>query len=68
MKWILIGTAMLAMVGLAATAGEDARPKVGDPAPSFRLNDQDGKALSLAKATKDAWVILAYYPKADTPG
>ena len=68
MKFLLIAACMLVMVGLAATAGEDDRPKVGDPAPSFRLNDHEGRALSLAKVSKDAWVVLAFYPKADTPG
>ena len=68
MKWILITGALAALFALAAGGAEDGRPKVGDPAPGFRLNDQDGQALSLAKATKDTWVVLAFYPKAATPG
>ena len=68
MKWILITSALAAAYALAAAGAEDGRPEVGDPAPAFRLNDQDGKALSLAQATKDTWVVLAFYPKAATPG
>ena len=68
MKWIWLGAAVAAAFALAASAEEDARPKAGDPAPSFRLNDQEGRVLSLAKVTKDTWVVLAFYPKAATPG
>ena len=68
MKWLLLGSTLLAALALAAVAADDPLPKVGDPAPSFRLNDQSGKAISLAKATKDTWVVLAFYPKAATPG
>jgi thioredoxin-dependent peroxiredoxin len=42
--------------------------KVGDPAPDFTLADQDGKAVTLAAALERGPVILAFYPKAFTPG
>ena len=42
--------------------------KVGDKAPDFTLPDQDGKPVSLAKALEAGPVILAFYPKAFTPG
>jgi thioredoxin-dependent peroxiredoxin len=42
--------------------------KVGDKAPEFTLPDQDGKPVSLAEALKTGPVILAFYPKAFTPG
>lgn len=42
--------------------------KVGDPAPDFTLNDQDGKPVRLSKALETGPVILAFYPKAFTPG
>jgi len=41
--------------------------KVGDKAPSFSLNDQDGKTVSLADF-KGRKLLLYFYPKADTPG
>ena len=68
MKWIVLTAAAAAALALGAAAQEDRGPKAGDPAPTFRLNDQDGKALGLAEATKDSWVVLAFYPKAATPG
>ena len=41
--------------------------KVGAPAPTFTLPDEDGKEISLADFT-GKWVILYFYPKDDTPG
>lgn len=42
-------------------------PKVGNLAPAFTLNDQDGKPLSL-KEFKGQSVVLYFYPAAMTPG
>lgn len=42
--------------------------KVGDKAPDFTLSDQDGKPVTLSKALAGGPVILAFYPKAFTPG
>lgn len=41
--------------------------KVKSKAPSFSLNDQDGKAHVL-KDYKGKWVVLYFYPKDNTPG
>lgn len=41
--------------------------KVGDKAPDFSLNNQDGKTFSL-KDYKGKKVVLYFYPKDDTPG
>lgn len=43
------------------------RLDTGDPAPTFTLKDQDGKAVSLADF-KGQKVIVYFYPKDDTPG
>lgn len=42
--------------------------KVGDKAPDFTLMDQDGKPVTLSKVLESGPVILAFYPKAFTPG
>lgn len=42
-------------------------PSIGQKAPDFRVNDQDGNAVSLA-ALKGKKVILYFYPKDQTPG
>jgi thioredoxin-dependent peroxiredoxin len=59
----------LAALALLATAGiaSAATPVVGEPAPAFRLQDQDGKWHTLADY-KGKWVAIYFYPKDDTPG
>jgi len=59
----LVGLALLASAGLAIAA----TPSVGQPAPAFKLQDQDGKWHSLGDY-KGKWVAIYFYPKDDTPG
>ena len=40
---------------------------VGDPAPDFRLPDQNGETIMLS-GLRDKTVVLFFYPKADTSG
>jgi peroxiredoxin Q/BCP len=40
---------------------------IGDPAPLFRLPDQDGNPVDLA-SYKGQRVVIYFYPKDDTPG
>jgi peroxiredoxin len=53
---------MLLALVLAAT------PVVGDSAPDFTVTDVDGKELSLSKLVERGPVVVAFYPKAFTPG
>jgi peroxiredoxin Q/BCP len=39
----------------------------GSVAPAFAVVDQDGLAVSLDDM-RGRWVLLWWYPKADTPG
>ena len=55
--------ALVAFAGVASAAA----PTTGQPAPAFKLQDQDGKWHSLADY-KGKWVALYFYPKDDTPG
>jgi len=41
--------------------------KIGDQAPEFQINDQNGKSISLADF-KNKKVALYFYPKDNTPG
>ncbi len=41
--------------------------KEGQKAPDFSLNDQNGNLVNL-KDFENQWVIVYFYPKADTPG
>jgi hypothetical protein len=40
---------------------------VGKPAPSFALNDHEGRAVRVGGEAA-GWTVLAFYPKASTPG
>lgn len=44
-----------------------AQPAVGEAAPAFRLQDQNGRWVAL-EDFKGRWVAVYFYPKADTPG
>ncbi|MBT8132137.1 MAG: peroxiredoxin [Gammaproteobacteria bacterium] len=44
-----------------------AAPEIGDMAPGFHLQDQNGKWHS-PEDYKGRWVALYFYPKNDTPG
>jgi len=56
-----------ALVALALTAAAAAPFDVGDPAPGFRLQDQEGEWHSLDQY-RGQWVVVYFYPKDDTPG
>jgi peroxiredoxin Q/BCP len=53
---------------LDSLVGAAAGLAVGDPAPSFTLNDQRGKPVSLADFAGRKNVVVYFYPKDDTPG
>lgn len=66
MKKLLLG-ATLALVGFAAATLSFAAPAEGEAAPDFRLQDQNNQWHTLDDYTGQ-WVVLYFYPKADTPG
>jgi thioredoxin-dependent peroxiredoxin len=39
----------------------------GQPAPDFTLQNQDGEEVTLS-SLRGQWVVVYFYPKADTPG
>ncbi len=45
-----------------------ASPAVGGTAPDFTVTDTEGKALTLSALVEKGPVVLAFYPKAFTPG
>lgn len=58
--------ALFAAAGLASPALA-AGPEVGDRAPDFRLVDAEGHEITRASAAGRA-LVLAWFPKAFTPG
>ena len=65
--WILPVLALFVGLALADEAEPEAIA-IGAAAPEFRLNDQAGRAVSLSAYGKDAWTLIAFYPKSLTPG
>jgi peroxiredoxin Q/BCP len=57
------GAALLWAASISA-----AELKVGDQAPPFSLQGTDGKTHALADYRGKSWVVLAWFPRADTPG
>jgi AhpC/TSA family len=41
--------------------------EIGSEAPDFTVDDHDGQPFTLS-TTRGHWVLLWWYPKADTPG
>ena len=52
---------------VAQETARPASPEVGKPAPVFRLNDHDGSAVAVG-GKAEHWTVIAFYPKAATPG
>ena len=62
----LLGLGALLAGGTAGAADDEL--KVGDKAPDFSLTGTDGRTYSLADFRGKKAVVLAWFPKADTPG
>ena len=76
--YILLGTVLVIGLGLGyggaaflgSTGGDgirNARLKVGDVAPDFRLPDQTGGYVRLSDYRGERNVVIAFYPLAWTP-
>jgi cytochrome oxidase Cu insertion factor (SCO1/SenC/PrrC family) len=73
-----VAAAAVAAVGVSmaqdATRGAEADKAspvnlaAGAKAPDFRLNDHTGQAVRLSAELEGKWVVLAFFPKAMTPG
>jgi peroxiredoxin Q/BCP len=55
-------------MGIIAMLLGSATLKVGDRAPGFTLPDTEGKQVTLSRLLADGPVIVAFFPKAFTPG
>ncbi|MDQ8190752.1 peroxiredoxin [Roseibacillus persicicus] len=61
---IAFWSSLIAMSGLVQ-AGE---LEVGQPMPEIKVKNQKNEQVDLAEAAKTGWVLVYFYPKADTPG
>ena len=68
LSWLALAAVAFGLPSLVlADDASGATPKVGQPAPAFKLQDQAGKWHQLSDY-KGKWVALYFYPKDDTPG
>ena len=71
MRLSLVTACLPLLMGAALMLPQDEKqrpvPTVGKPAPVIRLNDHEGKATTVGGAAQH-WSVLAFYPKAATPG
>lgn len=56
---------LTSFISFAAIAGET--PAVDEPAPDFRLQDQNGEWHDL-QDYRESWLVVYFYPKDQTPG
>lgn len=59
---------LLLALALLCGATSAAALEVGKPAPAFELQGSDGESYSLAQFAGKRGVVLAWFPKAFTPG
>lgn len=61
---------LLALLGASwfgSQTGAPKKPEVGKPAPTLRLNDHRGAIVEVG-GKRTNWTVLAFFPKAATPG
>lgn len=68
MSRLLFLHVLLSAVLLAGFARADEAVKVGDTAPDFQLQGSDGKQYKLSDFAGKQAVVVAWYPRAFTPG
>jgi peroxiredoxin Q/BCP len=65
---LIAGLALVIGLGYSwLNAARAAQPTVGQAAPAFRLQDQNGNWVAL-EDFRGRWLAVYFYPKADTPG
>jgi len=66
---VALGLALAMLMPHQDTTEKPTMPEVGKPAPTFRLNNHEGKAITIAPREEEpTWTVLAFFPKAATPG
>jgi len=69
MKFLLVALIVVLVAGVLVGIGCATRTvlQVGHPAPDFTAPATDNKTVTLS-ALRGQWVVLYFYPKANTPG
>jgi peroxiredoxin Q/BCP len=68
MKLRVFTVSLMAMISMLSFAARAEMPKVGDAAPLFTAQDQDGKVFNLADQIGKKIILLYFYPKDFTGG
>ena len=63
-KFVAILSTVIAMTGFVQ-AGE---LELGQKIPEVKAKNQNNEMVDLSAAAKEGWVLVYFYPKADTPG
>lgn len=63
--WLLIA-AVCSIFGMNSWAGEPL--EIGKAVPEVEAKTQEGKTIKLHEEAAKGWVLVYFYPKADTPG
>src|SRR5690349_11902046 len=66
--FILLGITMMLSMNHVTQSAAAAEPQVGQPAPDFELAGSDGKTYKLSDYKGKSAVVIAWFPKAHTPG
>jgi peroxiredoxin Q/BCP len=67
LRWALAGS-FLFIFGVAARGADEKGVKVGDPAPSFKATDDQGKPWDSADHVSKKIVVVYFFPAALTGG
>jgi peroxiredoxin Q/BCP len=63
-RWLFLILAWTPLLAMSAAP----ELKLGDRIPALTLPDQDGKPLDLAAYGSEGYLLVFFYPKANTPG
>ena len=64
----LLASVLLEITALVTESVRAATPEVGDQAPDFLLRGNDGRMHGISEYKGKQAVVLAWFPKAFTPG
>ena len=64
-RWVATALAGLLLPCFAAT---ETPMTIGSPLPSLSAKDQDGQIVNLSTFGKEGFLLVFFYPKANTPG
>lgn len=62
----MVFAALCSIFGGTCQAGQPL--ELGKPVPNVEAKTQEGKTINLQEASAKGWVLVYFYPKADTPG